>query len=609
MRNNKGKGKLLVYTRNAVEGSYTTSLGDSIHMAYSSDGVTYEPLNQNYGMVFVSATISPRNSINEKGLKNPYLFRGAGNTYGILAVRVDAEGKDDQESKGSVVLWTSKDLIHFKECGLIDLKKDVYVHAAACNYCKDDGVYEICWVDADGNYYSNKMTNPETREGISTPERGVPFDCCKPRTNLTGIVPGNAIDVEKDFGEKLMMHWSPIRNTAVTVPECVKAASDDDIKSIKATAFYSDGSTAVKNVAWNTSVVDFSKAGSYEVHGKVVQEQYVFPLATGYADPDVLNWNGKYYFIATNDNTDAVGLYVREADTVVGLFEKGIREHIILDYDKDRQLVKTFWAPEFHVIGDSLYILFAVGGDNSGPQCHMMKLKNEGDILNPEDWEDPIRVKKMDGTYLTDEGITLDMTYLCVDGASYLVWSFRVGFGTQYDTGSMLYIATIDPKTPWVLSSEPVLLSRPLLGWENNHGTVNNEGPYALLTKDTVYIAFSGGAAGGWSYAIGLLSIDRQGNLLNPSQWSKTCTPVLSHYSVEGEYGPGHNTFFVGEDGSVMIAYHAQETLGNTPRCTGIRTVHFNRYGAPVLNMSADRELKEEFKHVVTKVMTEGAEH
>lgn len=51
MKNNEKEGMLLVYTRKPVEGSYTASLGNSVHMAYSADGVTYEPLNQNYGMI------------------------------------------------------------------------------------------------------------------------------------------------------------------------------------------------------------------------------------------------------------------------------------------------------------------------------------------------------------------------------------------------------------------------------------------------------------------------------------------------------------------------------------------------------------------------------
>ena len=92
------------------------------------------------------------------------------------------------------------------------------------------------------------------------------------------------------------------------------------------------------------------------------------------------------------------------------------------------------------MIGGDVYILFAVGGETGGPQCHMMKLKKGGNILNPEDWEDPVRVKKMDGSYLTEEGITLDMTHFEVNGISYLVWSYRKGFGAHNMIQDQCYI-------------------------------------------------------------------------------------------------------------------------------------------------------------------------
>ena len=133
------------------------------------------------------------------------------------------------------------------------------------------------------------------------------------------------------------------------------------------------------------------------------------------------------------------------------------------------------WAPEFHVIGGELYILFAVSDTNWGPQCHLMKLKKNGDILNPADWSCPIRIRKADGSWLTEVGITLDMTYLKAGMRSYMIWSYRRHTMSIGDTGSMLYIATVNEEDPSRLTSEPVLLSRPLFGWENVNGTINNE--------------------------------------------------------------------------------------------------------------------------------------
>ena len=85
----------------------------------------------------------------------------------------------------------------------------------------------------------------------------------------------------------------------------------------------------------------------------------------------------------------------------------------------------------------------------------------------------------------------------------------------------------------------------------------------------------------------------------------KSSTPVLSYYSVEGEYGPGHNSFFQDADGNIMIAYHAQDSLKSNLRCTAIRRVHFNIHGVPVFDLSADRDLNPKLAGVQTEVLVE----
>mgnify|MGYP000890736577 CR=1 FL=1 len=596
------KGKILVYTRKPVSGLYSSHLAYSVHMAYSSDGNTYKALNQNYGIVFASSTISQDNTINEKGLKNPYLFYTADGKFGIVAVRINADGSDDGESKGKVLLWLSDDLYYFKEIGLINLHVDAYANEIVCEYDYINKQYMLIWKDNDGRCFQNTMADITDLDSASDPKPGN-MPAYETALNAPkGAVKGNVLEVDARFGDDLLIKWSPLVNTEIKVPDCIRAESKEQIDEVTATAVYNDGSAAVKQVIWDTESIDFSKAGIYEISGTVVQEVYPFPLAVGYADPNIIQWHGKYYFIATNDNTDDIGLYVRESDTIMGLFSDGYKEYVILDRNEEKGFVQTFWAPEFHVIGDELYILFAVGGKIWGPQSHVMKLKKNGSIIDPDSWEEPIRVMKMDGTYLTTEGITLDMTYFEAYDKAYLVWSYRKHIGTPRDTGSMLYIATTDKKEPWRLTSDPVLLSRPLYGWENNEHTINNEGPYPIVTEDKVYITYSGGVAGGYSYVLGLLTADKSADLLDPGSWVKSNAPVLSYYSIEGEYGPGHNTFFKDKYGNLMIAYHAQETTERSPRCTAIRRVHFDKYGIPRFDMSAERDLRHDLTCVKTRV-------
>ena len=601
--NDVTKESLLIYTRQAVEEEYSSYLAYSAHLAYSRDGRTYQPLNQNYGVLFARSTIAKDNTINAKGLKKPYLFYTADGSFAVLAIRVNADGCDDEESKGKVLLWTSQDLKHFQEIGLVDLNKNEYVKEVTCEYNSQAGVYIINWKGATGKTYKNTLSNLDDIDGVSDPEVGNAISHTLVSNPPEGAVQGNVLSIESDFAKDLLMKWLPLENIEIRVPDEIKASSVDEVDKVTAKAIYTDGSTAVKQVLWNTDNVDFSKEGSYEIKGTVSQDIYPFPLAVGYADPDIILWKDKYYYIATNDNTNGIGLYVRESDTVAGLFEQGVNEHLILDVDESIGLVQTFWAPEFHIIGEDLYILFAFSGKAWGPQSYLMKLKKDGSITDPHSWDQPVRVMKKDGSYLANSGINLDMTSFEVCGVSYLMWSYRIW--NPEDSGSMLYIATINPDKPWLLTSDPVLLSRPLYGWENHEGTINNEGAYALVTEEYVYITYSGGAAGGYSYVLGLLRAKKGDDLLDTKNWIKNNAPVLSYYSMEGIYGPGHNTFFQDPYGNHMIAYHAQEAMKDSPRCTAIHRVHFNKDDIPVFDMSPKRDLNQELVQVSSKVIVQ----
>lgn len=538
------KAKIKVYTREAQEG-YSSSLGNSVHLAYWDEGWGYRNLYHNYGILFAEAEISGTNEIIEKGLINPRICYDANRGYCITALRANADGTVDESCSGKVLLWTTEDFTFFHAHGLVE-----EVHT---------------WTDSS-----------------------------------------EEVEVPEPVGFQALMYWALVRNTAVEVPEFVQASCQEDMEKVRALAMYSDGSVAFKSVDWDCNSVDWHTPGDYPVTGQVRSCEYGFPLAKGYADPDITYWDGAYYFIATNDNTDDVGLYIRRADTVAELFAEEVAEYLILNKDPERHLIQTFWAPELHIIAGQLYILFAVGAEQWAPKCHMMRLKEGGDPTRAEDWTDPVKVLDKEGQDLNPEGITLDMTYLKVRDRSYLVWSSRINCMAPGDTGSMLYIGEIDEACPERLISDKVLLSRPLYGWENNAGTINNEGPYPLLANNAVYIMYSGGAAGGDSYAVGCLKIAADGDLLNPAEWMKSPTALLASAHFKGIYGPGHNAFTVDENGDVLITYHAQQVPGRGQRCTGIHRVHFGADGRPLLYMTAERDLSPALAEVHTRVTVPG---
>lgn len=549
----------MVYIRTPVSGEYPAGLARSIHLAYSEDGVEFHALNQNYGVLFAKASISKENTIRPKGVKDPWVFPLEEGKYGIAAISVNEDGSLDEEMAGKALLWTTSDFITFQEEIPMDMKQVMETKTSVGNYRLDSG---------------------ET-------------------------VVGSIIEVNRQLCHCVKHYWSRVFNCSVSVPETITAASPEALEDIRATLTYSDGSQVCKRVLWDTSSVNFDQRGSYDITGIVQSAHYPFPLAKGYGDPVILSWEGKKYYIATNDNKNDIGLYVREALTVEGLFAEDVAEHLILGEDEKRDYCLAFWAPEFHMIGDDLYLLFAVSGKAWSPQCHMMRLKKGGSIIDPDSWTEPVRVQRKDGSWLSEDGITLDMTYMKAGNRSYVVWSYRKHIGSPLDTGSMLYIAEVEEKMPWRLISEPVLLSRPLFGWENVEGTINNEGPYAFQANGRVYLTYSGGSANGYTYVLGLLTAKVQDDLLNTDVWEKISCPVLSYYSVEGEYGPGHNSFYTDEDGNLMIAYHGETSMESHLRCVGIRRVHFGAGGRPIFDMSADRDLNQALRQVSMKLVVE----
>lgn len=532
-----------VYHRNALEDEYPGGLAYSVHFAYSLDGLKYQSLNKNYGILFEQGDVRGDNTIFPKGVRDPKIFYMEDGIYGICGRRTREDGSLDDSCMNKILLWMTKDFIEFERVGLVD------------------PLFVKQWRPTD------------------------------------------FIEVDKDVAKRAIEYWTPVENTALEISDYIVVSSAEELDGINALAVYSDGSQAVKKIHWNKSEIDFKKQDIYEVTGIVGTKPLKFPLAKGYGDPVLLKWEGKWYFVATNDNLNDIGIYVRESDTVEGLFAEGIEEHLILPFDEKRGFEQTFWAPEFHLIGDELYLLFAVSGHIWGPQCHVMRLKKGMSIIREESWENPVPVVRADGSALAPGAISLDMTYIPAKSGSYMVWSYRKHIGTPKDTGSMLYIATVDEKEPWRLTCEPMLLTRPLYGWENVDGTINNEGPYCFIRDGNVYLTYSGGSANRYTYALGLLTADETSDLMDITSWKKSITPVLTYYSVAGEYGPGHNSFFINEDGELMIAYHGETDIKDNLRCDGIRRVHFRRDGRPDFELSSQQDLRDEFRMITRKII------
>ena len=119
--------EIMGYTRTVCENEcYEAKLAYSMHLAIKTEKESFTPFNHNSGVLFAKATENPDGSLNAKSLKSPWLFKQKDGGFGVMAVRVEAEGQNDEESRGSVLVWESENLISYRELGLLKTGRSLY---------------------------------------------------------------------------------------------------------------------------------------------------------------------------------------------------------------------------------------------------------------------------------------------------------------------------------------------------------------------------------------------------------------------------------------------------------------------------------------------------
>lgn len=626
--------RLLCYTRNPIDSVlYDPRLAYSMHLALQ-EGEFFRPLNHNSGVLFALATENGDGSLNPMSLKNPWIFSLKDGGYGVAAVRICGDGEDDDSSRGSILLWTTQDLVVYRELGLLRLGEQ-YVDRVKIRYDEKRDCYLLRWKERGGGCYQalypaamlrerpedcrpvlSCIANPDSDGNILGSFSGEEEDdFSRMSLNIEGAVPCCAVEIgEREAWYLRCKLLTPV-NVGVEVPREVEVSLDGaetDAQRMERVrraleercvlARYSDGTSCIKRVDWDLTGLDptdLSGRGSCVICGEIRRPYFPFPVAYNRADPCVIRWMGKYYFIATNDADGNHTLYIREADTLEELARA--EEILLLDSETYEGIGGLLWAPEFHVIEGRLYIFHAA---TPGPfyeeESHIMALREGGDPARREDWSAPRKIVKADGSDLCEAGrtISLDMTCFFWEGAYYVIWSQRQFL--PKDLGAWLYIARLDARQPWKLASEPALLSKPDYGWANNH-TFVEEGPYALTVGNRLYVTFSA-AAVDTSYVVSYLVTERGKDLLRRESWRKNNYPILTSRSVEGEYGTGHNAYVQDGEGNIFNTYHARPGTGGV-RSSGIRRVHFDTDGAPVLDMTEEMDLREAFRQVKTRLI------
>lgn len=308
------------------------------------------------------------------------------------------------------------------------------------------------------------------------------------------------------------------------------------------------------------------------------QLQYRNPLVLQRADPWVYKHSdGYYYFTGSVPAYDLIEL--RRSRTLDGLADAETavcwRKHAT------GKMSANIWAPEIHFVSGKWYIYFAAAWTSetkNGLFDHRMYvLENESANPLEGDW-----VEK--GQIVTAwETFALDATSFVHQGTQYLVWAQK---DPEIKGNSNLYIAPMS--NPWTLGGAQVMLTKPEYEWEKI-GFLVNEGAAVIKHGGKIFISYSGSATD-HNYCMGLLWADENADLLNPSSWSKSPVPVFETDEEHGQYGPGHNSFTVAEDGTTdVMVYHARsykeivgDPLYDPNRHARAKAIAWDEQGMPV---------------------------
>lgn len=632
---------LLAYGRTptTVQEANNADVALSMHLALGSGG-TWTPLNENYGIWFAKTSSAvPAAGTSDaiiRSLRDPHLFAMADGTYGAVAVRTARGGGADGTQTSRLLFARSADLRSYQEVGLVDLGVTSGVNDPAVVFDSAANRYVVTWrSDAGVAMYTSfgDLANVATRGPVL---RGtVASTAGETSAAIPNYASGNALVVPNAIAAQLRVRFGRVANTGV---QTLAGVSVENGAAFGASALpsrvgltYDDGSSDTRAIRWDAASiarVNTSVAGTYQVTGTVGQTEYATPFADERADPSVFryDWNGqqKFLMIATEDiyggNINPQGgghMPIRVADSIEDLSDEAIaagrnREVDLLrrgDTDADGGVMTgCFWAPEYHVIGGKLSILFmpCYNGSNGQPdmwtgRASIMQLKQDaqGRDLDPAiaaNWTKPQKVVRSDGSILNPtQNISLDMTYVVDGGQSYYIWQML----------GALFIAKVDPANPTRLTSAPVRILVPEYAWDNTIA----EGPNVYARNGILYMLYSGSTVGD-TYTTGLATAASGSDLTSPAAWTKLNYPIQKSGMFNGAWqlGTGHGMWSQDEEDNLLYVFHARTDHNNlSGRDMFVRRVHFAADGMPILDMESDEEVAPANRTVTATVTVQAA--
>lgn len=233
----------------------------------------------------------------------------------------------------------------------------------------------------------------------------------------------------------------------------------------------------------------------------------------------------------------------------------------------------SYWAPEVIHYNDKFYMTYSCKAKKAATEDMMLICLAESDSPT--------------GPFVDKYAPWIDQGYSCIDANIFVdddstpyVYFNKVGYNGKWPDGHMfgiIYALELDKNTLETIG-DTVKIVEAEQEWENPNSDFSrcNEGAFVFKQKNKYYITYSANHWADPNYGIGYATADHPyGPWIKSSQ-----NPIIGKDSLNGIFGPGHNSFTYSPDGKeLFIVYHTHESHENKARTVNIDRVEVNEFG------------------------------
>lgn len=306
-----------------------------------------------------------------------------------------------------------------------------------------------------------------------------------------------------------------------------------------------------------------------------------------------------YYGISTGDKT----LTMYRAKSLKDMFG-ACESAVVYEANDQEDTYGHFWAPELHFINGRWYIYTSTHLSREDEFFkHVMCLQAKTD--------DPFDGFEL-GAHINKDVFGIDPTIYQDKKHNKLYLCFSI-----VDDGKTVVIgkqrlAIQEMKSPTEPVGEFSIIAEATYDWEQvppyNGGFTINEGAYFIEKDDRLFIVYSGNGCWSDDYLLGILEYTG-GDILSPDSWVKDNVPLL--VKGNGNYGPGHATFFYSPDKTELwVCHHClhESDPENVvmPRHCHCQKVYFDETGFPHIGLPVPKGVG--FELPSGELETEGGE-